>query len=350
MFPRLRSYLHRRTLFRLIALLLPFVLFLLAGEIVLRVRGLTPFSLSPENFVVEPGGRFYAAHPRLGYTLMPGHFRVTLPDGYSFEATHTEDAHRLTHPVRAAATDGRTGVWIFGCSFTHGWGLNDAETYPWLLQEKLPRHEVVNFGTEGYGTIQGLIQFQEALQRETPEVAIIAYASFHDERNTFSRQTRKLAVIYNKLGPTIQPYVRLNQQNLLDYYFTSTDEITYTEFPLMRYSSLMSYIEIRYNQLDARFNRSHEASKALIREFANLCSQRNIKLVVAGIVSDPQTSDMLEYCKGLGISTLDMSVDLTKKENTNWPHDLHPSKLATEVYASRLASFLSNNVLSMEEN
>lgn len=350
MIARLRPHRLRRNLFRLIALTLPFLLFFLAGEIVLRVRGLTPFSPIPENIRVEPGGRFYATHPKLGYTLIPGHFRVTLPDGYSFEASQDEQAHRLTHPPDESGASDRKGIWIFGCSFTHGWGLNDAETYPWLLQEKLPRYEVVNFGTEGYGTIQGLIQFQEALREKRPEVAIIAYASFHDERNTFSRQIRKLAVVYNRLGPTVQPYVRLDHQGALNYYFTSTDEITFTEFPFMRYSSLMHYIEIRYNQLDAMLNRSHEASKALVREFAKLCSQHNVKLVVAGIISDPQTSDMLEYCKGLGISTLDMSVDLTKHENTNWPHDLHPSRHATEVYANRLASFLSDNVLSKEEN
>jgi hypothetical protein len=340
-----RSYLHKKNLFRLIALTLPLILFFLAGEIVLRVRGLTPFSPSPENFMVEPGGRFYAQHGRLGYTLIPGHFRVTLPDGYSFEATHDRDTHRLTRPPGVDGFDGRRqGVWIFGCSFTHGWGLNDAETYPWLLQEKLPRHEVVNFGVEGYGTIQGLIQFQEALRDRSPEVAIIAYASFHDERNTFSRQIRKLAVVYNKLGPTMQPYVRLNQKGELDYYLTATGEIAYTEFPLMRHSSLITYFEIRYNQLDALLNRSHEASKALIREFANISKQRHVKLVVAGIVSDPQTAEMLEYCRGLGISTLDISVDLTKKENTNWPHDLHPSRRATEEYANRLAAFLSKSL------
>jgi hypothetical protein len=337
-----RSYLHKKNLFRLVGLLLPLVLFFLAAEIVLRVRGFAPFSPRPENFIVEPGGRFYARHPRLGYTLIPGRFRVTLPDGYSFEATHGEDTHRLTRPPGGDRFDGRKGVWIFGCSFTHGWGLNDAETYPWLLQEKLPGHEVVNFGVEGYGTIQGLIQYREALQNGTPEVAIIAYASFHDERNTFSRQTRKLAVVYNKLGPTIQPYARLNQKGALDYYFTATDEVAYTEFPLMRYSSLVTYLEVRYNQVDALLNRSHETSKALIREFADLSRQHRVKLVVAGIVSDRQTSDMLEYCRGLGISALDISVDLTKKENTNWPHDLHPSRRATEEYANRLAAFLSH--------
>ena len=316
----------------------------------LRMRGLTPFNPSPENFVVEPGGRFYTRHPKLGYTLIPGQFRITLPDGYAFEATHGEDTHRLTHPPNVDGEGGRKGIWIFGCSFTHGWGLNDADTYPWLLQEKMPQHEVLNFGTEGYGTIQGLIQFQEALREKRPEVAIIAYASFHDERNTFSRQIRKLAVVYNKLGPTVQPYVRLDQDNKLNYYFTSTDEITYTEFPFMRYSSLINYIEIRYTQLDALFHRSHEASKALIREFAKICAEQNIKLVVAGIVADAQTSEMLDYCRSLGISTLDMSVDLTQKENTNWPHDLHPSRKATEVYANRLVSFLTNNVLSDEQS
>jgi hypothetical protein len=45
---------------------------------------------------------------------------------------------------------------------------------------------------------------------------------------------------------------------------------------------------------------------------------------------------MLEYCKGRGIDTVDISVDLDIKENTNLPYDNHPSALANQQYAQKL--------------
>ncbi len=63
---------------------------------------------------------------------------------------------------------------------------------PGWFKKKLPQYEIVNFGVSGYGTIHSLIQFQEALKtRTTPKIAIIAYAWFHDARNTFLRKRKK---------------------------------------------------------------------------------------------------------------------------------------------------------------
>jgi len=39
------------------------------------------------------------------------------------------------------------------------------KTFPWLLQERFPQYEVVNFGLNGYSTVQSLIQLREALGR-----------------------------------------------------------------------------------------------------------------------------------------------------------------------------------------
>lgn len=74
---------------------------------------------------------------------------------------------------------------------------------------------------------------------------------------------------------------------------------------------------------------SHDVSKAIIEEFAELCK-------VAGIVSDAPTAEMLEYCKSRGMTTVDISVDLNIKENTNLPYDNHPSALEDRQYAQKL--------------
>src|SRR5262245_40803185 len=99
-------------------------LFVAAAEYILRRRGIEPWRPAPVAVRVSPGGRFFVKHPTLGYTHIPGHFIVTLGTGYSFRVTHLPDTLRITHPLDSYSRPGvKLEIWIFGCSFTHGWSL-----------------------------------------------------------------------------------------------------------------------------------------------------------------------------------------------------------------------------------
>jgi hypothetical protein len=327
-------------------LLLFSILVALGGaEAAVRGLGYQPWQVKDIKIAVEPGGKFFTPHPTLGYTHLPGKFQVTLPDGYTFEVTHLADTLRITHPLNTYGVGSRKDeIWIFGCSFTHGWTLNDAETYPWLLQAQMPEYEIVNFGVSGYGTLQSFIQFQEALaKRPQPKLVILAYASFHDQRNTLLRLRSKQIVPWNKLGSIVQPYATLDEQGNLN---VAIAEMTYREFPLMRDSALMNLIETTYDyKVEDAFYESHTVSKAIIREFSRLAKAHAVELVVAGLLSDPLTADMLAYSREQGITTVDISVDLSIPANRNWPHDPHPSPAANRRYAQKLASCLERDVL-----
>ena len=334
---------RKRALFHLIIYVVLAVSFLAASEIVLRVKGWHPWEPGELDVMVEPGGRLYAKDASLGYVHLPGQYTITLNHSYSFRATYGDDRLRITHTPVEAALD-KEEIWIFGCSFTDGWSLNDEETYAWVLQEKLPAYEVRNFGVDGYGNLQALIQMKEALasNRKPPRVAIVTYASFHDQRNTFLRSWRKLSVPYNKLVAPFQPYARLTRDNRLEFF---TGPVEYEEFPLMRRSAFAHFIETRYNLWEDSFYHSNDVSRAILREFADLCRRNNIKLVVAGIYNDATTQDVLRYCEREGWLATDISVDLRAAENMNLPHDSHPSPLANRRYAQKLETFLRANAL-----
>lgn len=328
-------------LFYLISLV---VVFPVAGELLLRAMGRGPWRPAPVAIKVDPGGRFFASDPKLGYTHIPGTFRVTLPDGFSFTVNHLRDTHRITHPLASYGPGERKDeIWIFGCSFTHGWSLNDDETYPWNLQLALPRYEVVNFGTSGYGTLQSLIQLQEALAAGTrPRVVILAYGSFHDARNTFLRNRRKEVAPWNHLGPLVQPYARVDRDGALTY---AMARVEYTEFPLMRHLAFAHAIEQIYDKYEDFLFDSHRVSKVLIERCSTTAREQGSRFVVAGIVGDAETRDMIDFCRQQGILATDISVDLTMKENNNLPHDPHPSAAANRIYAQRLETFLHAEAL-----
>ncbi len=336
----------RRSVTNLALLLASILVAGFSAELALRFLGYRPWQVQEVKVAVEPGGQFFAKHPTLGYTHLPGKFQVTLADGYTFKVTHLTDTLRITHPLDTyLAAPIKEEIWIFGCSFTHGWTLNDEETYPWQLQARLPEYEVINFGVSGYGTLQSFLQLQEALNRRArPRLVILAYASFHDQRNTLLRVRSKQIVPWNKLGPLTYPYATLDSQGHLKL---GMADVVYHEFPLMRYLALAHLIETTYNtKVEDYFYRSHEVTLALIREMAKVAEAHGVEFVVVGLLSDRLTADTLAYSRSIGLTTGDISVDLSKRENRNLPHDPHPSALANEQYAQKLAAFLQSMVLS----
>lgn len=284
-------------------------------------------------------------HPRLGYAHIPGDYTVTLGDGYQFRVSNDEDGLRRTCPKGEEAQHGESGeIWILGCSFTFGWSINDEETFAWRLQEWLPKYRVKNYGTNGYGTIHGLIQLEDAIATgQTPDVAVIAYGSFHDDRNTFVRHRRKGVNAWKKFGPLIQPYGSLDEAGELEIEMAGTE---YAEWPLQRRSALVHRLERAYKDWESANANSHEVSKAIVKRMYELAQANGIELVLLGMVRTPETADMVEYAKSLGMRTADVSLGLRNhKELRNLPHDGHPNGAANELFAKKIGGFLKQDVL-----
>lgn len=308
---------------------------LIGAELILRFRQIQPWNASPAAIEVTPGGKLFSMHPLLGYAHLPGQFQITINGQYSFHVTHLPNSLRITRPLDTYQEgEQRPEIWIFGCSYTYGWPLNDEDTYPWLLQSRFPDMNVVNFGVNGYGTIHSLIQFQEALKTSKPALVILAYAPFHDYRNTLLRARKKELASWNHLGPLVQPFARFDPSDRLNYGIASPD---FVEFPLMRRSSLAHFIEQQYDYWEGYFSRSHQVTEKLILQMAEAASRESIPFIIAGISSGQETASLMALADRRRIPAVDISVDLEKEGNSCAPYDLtHPGKRATRLYADRL--------------
>lgn len=310
------------------------------AELALRAGGRGPWD--PQIEAAGPEGAIVAAHPTRGYVFLPG--RRSLDErGRRFTMTHLPNSFRITRPLDArAGVRPRPGIWVLGCSFAHGWALNDEETFPWQLQVMLPDHDVSNLGASGYGTLQSLVTLEETLRVERrPEVVVLAYASFHDERNAFLRRFGKSVLVSHSLEPFRWPYARLTRAGLRLEVATSP----LREVPLLRRSALVHALEILY---DDRFEdllvRSHAVTLALLDRLIISCRDRGIAVVVADLSSDRTSRDTLAHCQAAGAATVDVAVDLSRPENNNLPYDSHPSPRAARLYAERLGNFLATAV------
>ena len=331
------------------AILLPASIFFSCGvaEIVLRARGDQPFDPGDIDIRVDPGGKYQSGDPILGYRHLPGEYQITFPNGDSWKATHLPDTLRITRPLESYDTD-RVGpeVWVLGCSFVHGWGLDDADTFPWKLQERLPDYTVRNFGVGGYSTLQSLLQFREALERgPKPAVAALAYADFHDRRNTRLRVWKKATFGYVKFGTTAQPYVRLTRAGDLELSF---DDGEYRDLFLSRHFALAARLDAAYARIEDRFYHSHQVSRRLVMEFAQTAREHGVPFIVAGLRGNRPTSSMLSYARKNGILAVDISVSLQEPGMTI-AFDQHPSARGTARYAEKLARFMRKSDLLTTE-
>lgn len=316
------------------------------AEVFARLKGFRPWTPSEDKPVrVEPGGTLGRPDPILGSAYLPGRFVVTLPDGYSFRVTHRENGLRISRPLSEYDQGGaRPAIWILGCSYTHGWSLNDEETYPWLVQERLPAYEVLNFGVGGYGTLQSFLQFREALERgPAPKVAVLAYASFHDARNTLNRYRMKGITLTGERGGLRLPCARIDPDGGLGIFSVDADH--YRPWPLQGRLAFVHLLEESANRRELQRTRSHSVSKAIVVELKKLADRHGAALVVAGIFRSPETADMLRFARGEGIESVDISVR-DAPEFQNQPHDAHPNARANRRFAERLTAFLEERVLT----
>lgn len=303
-----------------------------AGEVIVRLNQWWPWTNPDPHVTVAPGQRLFDRDEHLGYRHLPGRFDVTLADGHRFHMTHLPSSLRATHPLETyTASTAKPEIWVLGCSFTHGWALDDEDTYPWVLQTKLPSYEVVNYGVSGYGTVHSLVQLEDALAHgQRPRAVVLAYASFHDPRNTFLRQRRKEVAPWNRLGPVQQPVAELAADGRLAL---TMSDVTYTELPLMRVSALANFVEVKLNKLEEGWVDSHRVSEALVDRMLDDARAAGFPLLVAGIWDDAPTHQLLEHVRQRGGWVVDVGLDPHDTSLTNQPHDSHPNARANQRYA-----------------
>lgn len=322
-----------------ILFLISFVL--VVGEIAVRVMGFSAWSPDRYTFKVEPGGSFFESDARLGYKGKPGRFQLTLSDSLSVLVTHDSMGYRITSPP-SDSTLLRPEIWVFGCSFTHGYGVNDHENFPWMLQEAFTSYQVKNFGMDGYGTYHAYLQLESLLAAgEKPELVILAYGGFHDQRNVNNRYWKK-ALSGRDIADGIEfPFLRFDDDGEL---IPGMEKPTYQPWPLMRYSALIHYLENASNNSENESLRPFEVTKDIIQRISAKADECSSDFLLVNIYRDEESNRMLESM-GDNIKTVDISVDLNDKSLRILSNDGHPNYKGHRQMAEKLIAYLKTKNL-----
>jgi hypothetical protein len=260
------------------------ILALILGEVAARKFLLPParviLAAPPPGTANNPKAMrsLHRADPLLGWVLNPG------PMEYEQRLVSKEGA--VEYDVRYTVADGqrRTSanppagpvVIATGCSFTFGHGVNDGDSWPWLLQERLPNYHVVNVGTMGYGTDQALLAAERQLKRFPHQTAavVLGLGTFQIDRN---RSTQGWMVF---VYPFSKPLFAVGP-NGVEY----KGQVRVWSPPLLSKSDLFAHaMNVMANRILYKVP-SHEQAKqltvALVRDFAERFRKLGVRLAVA---------------------------------------------------------------------
>jgi hypothetical protein len=316
---------------------------LLLSEGILRALGKAPAPAAAPIRVLASNGRFYAPDDELGYLNSPNRetriARVEIPREVRYTARTDERGRRRTGPPESNGAVRKPEIWIFGCSFTFGAGVEDDESYPWLLQQRLPAYAVRNYGVSGYGTLQSLLLYRRELrQSEPPEIAILAYAGFHDERNVMSINTRRAWSRWGRSwGWARAPYLQWLgegkfEMRRAEFYQPFVPFVDSSALANRVDRAIVKFLERRELLEDHR----EDVSRHLVDQFASESRDHGVVFAL-GQLDQPQP--MLEYARSRGIPAADLSVPRDDPRFTI-EGDGHPNPEGQRLIADRAEALI----------
>ena len=159
----------RRAAARIAALIMGLALSLLLAEGLVRVLMPTPFALSEVT-------RFLEYHERLGQVFIPG---KTAMHTVRFESRNnvTINSHGMRNPeVPLKKPAGTKRIALLGDSFASNLPVPQADVFTEVMDRLLPEDwEILNFGVDGYTTLQEWMQFGETVAAFEPDAVMVLF-------------------------------------------------------------------------------------------------------------------------------------------------------------------------------
>lgn len=273
-------------------------------------------SLSPDKVVTAPR-LLFRPDPVIGWALSPEHaVRVPYRAGNVMQHIGADGWRRV--PERP---DAGKSIAVYGCSFTYGTGLEDAETYCALLQKSRPDLRVLNRGIGGHGTVQNLLQLRRDIAAGVVDAAVFAIISDHRFRNIPhpQRMRQYLAPEWFTLGVEHVPVAKMTAQG--------TVEIDYCPIwqPVIRDADFDVFLPDEYMITAATL-----AVLELVRDTA-----RGAGVPLQFAVLDQYDPDFTAAVLGRFEGAVDISTP-EDSDHTFLPRNLHPNAHANTLYAQRL--------------
>jgi hypothetical protein len=331
------------------------ILALLAGELAAREFLTPPARISkpatPKDQENDKAmGSLHRADPEIGWVLSPGplEYRHRLVDESG--VVEYDVVYSVAAGQRRTSANPQSGPLVIatGCSFTFGHALNDPDTWPWLLQERLPNYHVMNVANMGYGTDQALLAAERQVNKSPGQVAavVLGLGDFQIERNRSAQGWLSVIYPYSKPMFAVAP-------GGIEY----KGQVHVWSPPILSHSVLfahaMNILANRTYGVVASHQKGTLLTVALIEDFAKRFQARGVKLAVAVLpYANESLADeafLLEKLHAAGIPT--MRPDLPRLPNGAIEDgrrfavsatDSHPNRAYNQILVEQLDPFLKS--------
>lgn len=323
--------------------ILTFIICFALLEGVFRLMGYQTFDEQYSFSFESKPSNYLTPDPVKGIVLAPGEFAVTINHHHSYSCTHTPNSTRSTGCRPNRKNDRSLKIEFHGCSFTYGMGVNDAETYPYLIQQKYPDLEIINHGVPGYGQMQCLVDLDKHLEESNADYLIMNYMTFHDQRNSMNAIYKSVLLAGFKDDTKTSnadsnfPYGVLENGKLRTRFAQKKDFST--TIPFTSHLVLMNLINNIINDKSINEKEEQRVTKAIISEINKTCKKHGAQLIITHMNNYDSTHEVLQYCKKLNIETIDIVVEYQNKKYNNAPYDMHPNSAAHKLFAEKLTPF-----------
>lgn len=320
---------RKRILYYLIVILLVFPL----GELAARVmgykgveRGHYVLTSSPKNCM--------SPDSLLGFRLNEGTYTVTINTKLSYSVRHTKEGVRTIGSAYTASPN----IGFFGCSFTYGMGVNDTLTFASIVQQRLASRTIINYAVPGYGTIQGLLQLERLIERDShPDTAIFCFSKLHFDRNALTPSYRKdLKIGYSMADKSLGT----SMENAAFPYFSEGKlkheawSDLYTNWPFRDRSALMNYMNCLLDKSRTNKINTYAETKSIFDAIIKRCSENAITLMVLFLDDSKENEKLENWLNKHGVRTARAHWGIEKINETNHPYDDHMNPSAHKRIAT----------------
>lgn len=276
------------------------------------------------------------ADKNLGWKLRPGQYKKFLPGSHSIKTTILPDESRST---KASDPANYPLILLTGCSFSHGWGLSDNETFAWNIQDRNPNLEIKNSAVSAYSTYQVYLFLKEYLttKRLKPKIVLYGMLSHHENRNVATEDWLYLI----KQG--MFPYALINQQGQLQHHYAAP----YPKWPLDQKLHLIATAKQLYMKIQSlhRENQKRKVTKAILTNINQLCLRNNIKFFVLLLDSENDKTfqpDYLSFFNNTEINSINCIDGRSALPEFKLLNDTHPNKEMNDLWATCIQNNLKD--------
>lgn len=267
-----------------------------------------------------------------GYTNHTGSFEITYQrrsfdtvQKFKFYVTMLEDGSRFVGTPRENAL---RDVYVFGDSFVFGDGVNDEQTFTYLLQSHFPNTRFHLYACSGWSLTNAYLNYQKLASKIGPEdIIVLGYAKFFDVRHVAAPSRIRFWGEPSASGAPPSAFKHLRAQLV-------GDSLVFDRVPLF-----CAYAGGYCDQPDPPESYMHNVSARLINDIAKSTKAKVYLLHFFGPLSE-EITDQLDPKVHIVHATAD-TYDYLMRDDING-FDGHPGPYWNHAIYRRMADTLQN--------